>query len=135
MKKKRVQIGDVVLIPAKDNYVPGKVVYVSKYFKNVILLGLYRKLIKGKIMPKTLPGAFFKLVYTSQEPILKGRWEVVGNESPMLSQAGLTKRIVGGEVWIDDECIAPATDADFKSLPKMSVWGAGLVEDEVAELL
>ncbi len=133
--KKKSDIGDIILIPAGDRYVLAKVLYVSKWYKNLILLGLSKESIAERRMPSDMPTRFVDLIYTSQEPIAKKRWHSVGHEPLMEGQIGLAKRIVGGEVWLDDQCLGPATDEDFKVLPRMRALGAALVENRALSLL
>ena len=134
MSKKSVQVGDVALIPVRNAFVPAKVLFLSLYFKDVILLGIYNKKLSTKEMPRELPDEFVERVYTSQEPILKGRWISVGHEPLRPKQQGLTKRIVAGEIWLEDETLGPASEIDFDSLPRMQVLGAGLVEKKAANI-
>ena len=135
MKKKAVEIGEIVLIPAGAIYVPAKVLYRSNYYTDHILLGLLKQAVPAQHMPRELSVEIAQQVYTSQEPILKGRWHSVGHQSLLPQQVGLAKRIVGGEVWFEDQCLGPATEVDFKSLPKMQGLGAALVEKRATALL
>ena len=128
MKKKEVREGEIVMIAAGECYVAAKVLYLSKWFKDLILLGLYKEPLSDLAMPASLSSKFAQMVYTSQEPILKGRWNSVGHEPLLPWQTGLAKRIVGGEVWLGDECLGAASKADFDELPRMQALGAALVE-------
>lgn len=129
MTRPRISLGDIALIPASNCYVPAKVLYLSKRYKKVILLGIYKMAIATKRMPSTLPEDFAHLVYTSQEMISEGDWFLVGNEPLRSTQHGLAKRIVAGDVWLDDEYLGAASERDLQVLPKMAVLGAGLVDD------
>jgi hypothetical protein len=134
MSKKDVKPGDVVLIPLRGKYGVGKVLYVSKRYRDVILLGIYRKAVSEESMPTSLPDVMPALVYTSQVAVQQRRWVVVGHEPLKENQQGLAKRIVGGEVWLEDEELRPATSEDARSLPRMLVLGAGLVEKRAEQL-
>jgi hypothetical protein len=132
---KHVQPGDVVLIPLDSaKFAIGKVLYLSQYFKGVILLGIYPQAIFEKTMPALLPEPMSLFVYTSKKAIQQDRWIHVGHERLRENERGLAKRIVGGEVWEDDVHLRPATREDLKCLPQMHVLGAGLVEKRTRQL-
>jgi hypothetical protein len=99
--KAKVHIGDVVLVPASGGFILAQVLYVSKRFKNVILLGMCSALTVEKKLPLELPSQFSALLYTSQEPITKGRWSVVGDMPLSDEDRALSKRIVAGDVWLN----------------------------------
>lgn len=134
MSKKTVQVGDIALIPVGNEFVPAKVLYLSSYFKNLILLGIYNKKQGSIEMPSVLSDEFVELLYTSQEPILKKRWFHVGHEALRAGQKGLAKRIVGGDIWLEDQNSGSACDLDMGTLPPMQVLGAGLVEKKAAKI-
>ena len=131
MRKKNVEVGEVALIPLEGGgFIPGKVLYLSAYFKDVILLALFPQKLDAETMPASLPDRPSLLLYTSQLPITKGRWKSVGAQGLRKNEIGIAKRIVANAVWLDDEELRPATDEDRASLPKMSVCGAGWVEED-----
>jgi hypothetical protein len=135
MKREKIAVGDVALVPTGiGRAIPAKVLYVSSYFKDVILLALYRSVVAhGTGLPE-FPDPPALLVYTSQTPILRGRWPKVGHRPVSDGERGLAKRIVAGDVWLGDECLGPASPEDTKLLPKMLVAGAGLVEKKAVSL-
>jgi hypothetical protein len=134
MSKKNVDVGDIILIPVESKFVPAKVLYLSQRYKNVILLGIYNLRTLAKEFPKTLPACFGLMVYTSQDPVLKKRWISIGHQPLLTGQDGVAKRIVAGDVWLNDQHLGAATENDRRSLPQMDVLGAGLVEKKVAAL-
>ena len=134
MKKKDVVEGDVILIPAGEQFVPAKVLYRSKYFRGVILIGLYNLLVEPQEQVEELPEKISVLLYTGRDPITAGRWPCINNFGLRASEEGHTKRIVGGEVWVEDRCEGVASDEDIKQLPKMLVKGATLVERAAEQL-
>jgi len=73
MKNKNVKAGEITLIPAGGRYVPAKVLYLSNYFKDLVLIGLYNITVEQIVIPEILPLDFAHLLYTSQQPILKRR--------------------------------------------------------------
>jgi hypothetical protein len=108
----------------------GKVLYLSHEFKNVVLLGLYDLTLAEPFLPSTWPSRFYEKVYTSQRMIQDGDWPIVGFEALKDEEKGVARRIVGGEVWLDDQELGTATKEDWAHLPKMLVAGAGLVEKD-----
>lgn len=128
MKRHCVSVGEIVLIPVEHEFVPAKVLFLSDYFKDVILLGLYPMRISSLEMPSMLPDKFRHLVYTSQAIILKQRWHSVGIESIRPSEKDLSKRVAGGEVWDEDRHLGRATKDQIQSLPQMRILGAERVE-------
>lgn len=134
MSKKNVDIGEIILIPVENEFVPAKVLYLSQRYKNVIMLGIYALRTSVKECPKTLPVSFGLMVFTSQDPVLKKRWISIGHQPLLAGQAGVAKRIVAGDVWLDDQHLGPASESDRRSLPQMEVLGAGLVEKKAASI-
>jgi hypothetical protein len=134
MKRLKVTVGDIALVPTGDGRaIPAKVIYASSYFKDVILLALYRSVAtEGEPIPTLESPAL--LIYTSQAPISKGRWPKAGYAQVNDQERHLAKRIVAGDVWLADECLGPASVEDHRTLPKMVVAGAGLVEERAASL-
>jgi hypothetical protein len=134
MSKMNLEVGEIVLIPVEHAFVAAKILYISNRYKNVILLGIYNFTTCVKECPNNLPMDFGLMLYTSQDPIRKGRWISIGREVLVSGQKGVAKRIVGGEVWRDDQHLGPASETDRRTLPQMDVLGAGLVEKKAAEL-
>lgn len=135
MTKQRVQPGHVILIPiASARYAVGQVLFVSKVFRNVILLALYDQCVTAAVMPDAL-GKVAHNLYTSRVPIQIGRWIAVGLNASHCNNPLVTQRIVGGEVWIEDTCLRPATKEDLQILPTMGVMGATLVERKALALV
>jgi hypothetical protein len=134
MSKKNVDVGEIILIPVENEFVPAKVLYLSHRYKNVILIGIYNIRQTAKECPKTLPTGFGLMVYTSQDPVLKKRWIGIGHEPLLTGQIGVAKRIVAGETWLEDQHLGPASEIDRRSLPQMDVLGAALVEKKAANV-
>lgn len=136
MANKRAKLGDIIVIPLADKvYALGKVLFLSKIFKQVMLVGVYDLILEDMEMPQTLPKNFKRLIYTGTGGVSKGRWAVIDNKSVEVSEKSLTLRIVGNSVWENDTPLRQATSKDWKSLPCMDVAGIGYVEDELRELL
>ena len=134
-KKENVQVGDIALVSVEDGVsLPIKVLYLSKRYKDVILIAIYKQRVETESMPD-LFGEPLLLVYTSQLAITRGRWKSVGNVPLADNEKGKAKRIVAGAVWIDDDEIRPATETDYRELPEMLVLGSALVEKKARQLI
>ena len=111
----KVTDGMIVSIPCNDTYSIGKVLYTSQYFKNVMLLKIFRTSFENKPdyneSIKTEP---FELFYTGTNLIKIGIWENIAIEKVSSEEKAQNKRIVGGDVWLADECLSAATDNDLK---------------------
>jgi hypothetical protein len=134
VKRRALDVGDIVLIPAGKVCVPAKVLYRSNYFKDLVLLGLYAVAARLGEVPSEPLSRPAVLVYTSQQPALKGRWVLDGRQPLSEDERGRARRIVGGDVWLNDECLGPASEAEMKQLPRMQALGAALVEKKAASL-
>ncbi|WP_137940096.1 hypothetical protein [Chitinivorax sp. B] len=133
--KKNISVGMVIGIPVSGGSVVGKVLYVSEYFKDLILLGVCKILTERDVMPQILPDEFDLYLYTTQDPIRKGKWAELGFDALRESQKGKALRIVADEVWLDDECIRKVSAEDRVELPKMLALGSILVEKKAAKLV
>ena len=135
MRRKAVCPGDIAMIPiGKDRFVPARVVYLSMYFKDIVLLELYLPVQHAACLPDVVLNKPQLLVYTSQESITTGEWTCVGRTATTGAEVKMSRRIVAGAVWEGDVEIAPATDEDYRRLPEMRVMGAGLVEKKAREI-
>lgn len=128
-------VGAYLAIPAGDKPLLAKVIFASNYFRNVIALKLFR----GSSAEEPLDFARiedlpFEVHYTGAQPIRSKRWNLVGKGNISNLERELTRRTSGGEVWVEDNHLGPATAADRQNLPEMSVKGAGLIEKLAANL-
>ena len=124
-----MKIGDVVEIFESDSLkVTGKVLYISSVYKKIILLGLYAP-------NRDLQSDPDHLVYTSSDSIVKGRWKIIEGSELCASQEGLALRIVGGNVYLNDQILRTATDSDYESLAQMDVDSPVLVESSAEQML
>jgi len=137
LSKKQVELGGLYAIPGVDKFGLAKVIYVSKYFRDVILIRLYKEAYAslddmGQESPTQ--DADSVLYYTGGGAIKAGSWRYLGGQPVSEKERALTKRIVGGGVWIEDNHIGPAADADMSNLKQMSVHAYKLVEKAVSRL-
>jgi hypothetical protein len=130
--------GDVFLVPiGRRQYCPVKVLYVSEYFKNVMLVGAYKAIVDAKVMPQRLPRSFGATIYSVVRGAEKdGKWIKVGTKPVLAREKRLSTRIVGGDVWVEDTCLGPPSLEERKTLPRMRIClGFDGVKDDIKEML
>lgn len=137
MSKKQVELGGLYAIPSVGKFGLAKVIYVPKDFRNVILLRLYQESYTelndiGQEPP--IEDADSVLYYTGDGAIKSGGWSYLGIQPVSDKERALTKRIIGGGVWVEDSYLGPASDADISNLKQMSVYPYKLVEKAVSRL-
>lgn len=124
--------GSLVTIPTEGGVGVAKVIFLSEYFADTICLKLYQKRLPeaASITLADFAGPF-DLYYTSLDGFKKKRWTIVANEPVSDDEKVLTRRTAGGEVWVEDTHLGPASDADLAGLPKELVHGYRLIEKYV----
>ena len=132
--KKHTAEGDVIALRLPDRLFLGKVIFVSTVFRDVILLALFRADTLGYDQPLSSREPDL-LIYTSKKCIGATGWERVGFEPVSSSERQRSRRIVGGEVWLADEELGQASATDWKTLPRMDVFGCTAVEARLQEKL
>lgn len=124
--------GRLITIPTEDGVGLAKVIFLSEYVAEMICLKLYKKrLPEGVSIASSDFVGPFDLCYTSLDGCKKKRWETVANEPVSDDEKALTRRTAGGEVWVEDTHLGPASDADLAGLPKELVHGYRLIEKYV----
>lgn len=131
----KLNVGDMIAIPSGDRVGLAKVIYSSDFFRGVLLIRLYRETYQNSEM-KEFPAvdAESDLYYTSSDPVKEGRWMRVGFQPISDAERMLSKRTVGGDVWIGDEHMGPASEQDLEVLPKMLTYGYRLIEKAIARI-
>lgn len=129
--KKNIE-GSLVTIPTEGGVGVAKVIFLSEYFAETICLKVYKKRLpdNGSIGLSDFSGPF-DLYYSSLDGFKRKHWSIVANEPISDDEKGLTRRTSGGELWVEDTHLGPATEADLAALPKMLVHGGGLIEKYV----
>lgn len=126
-RKKDLSIGTIITIPTGGISIPACVLFVSAYWKDVILLGApCDPLIDTSSVP-SLAARLRILTYASQTSIHVGRWPIVG-AAQLPDTEPFTTRIVADSVWVADRILRPTTPDDHDHLPVMRVAGEGAVE-------
>lgn len=131
----KIEAGTIISIPIDDSLAIGKILYVSSYFKRTMLLKVYIALVdQGSDYHAVIDSQAFELFYTGTVLAEKGKWPSLGFENLTEEELHCSKRIVGGDVWLLDECLGPATDHEFSTVPKMRVYNVNAIEQKVALL-
>lgn len=133
MKVKMTE-GAIVTIPLDGGHVICKVLYLSSYFKNTALFKVFtKKLESDEGYENLLASPDFKLFYLGTKLIKNGRWPILGVEPISPAELECNRRIVGGDVWLADECLGSASDDQLKNLPKMKVYNVSYIEQKASK--
>jgi hypothetical protein len=126
--------GDVVDIPLPSGkLVRGWIIYASSYFKDAIgLLTYAAKSRDAAELPHLEPMG--QTIYTSALAAAHHGWKVVGYCDVDENTMKRTTRIVGGQVFMGDNCVRQAAPADQHELPKMLAKGMIVVHRELEEM-
>lgn len=137
MGKVKVRCGDVVAIPAGGGRrIAAKVLFLSKRNKDVALFALTDREVDAQQGISAVSWADYKLfLYSSAVPVNRGDWHIVGYLPLSEEEAGASRRVVGGELWVGDEYLGPASPVDSTELPQMDVLGLRLLERMAERLL
>lgn len=119
--------GSIIAIPSGETSIPACVLFVSAYWKDVILLGAPYEPHVDTLSLRSLAARLRILMYSSQASIHAGRWPVVGAVQ-ILDPEPFTTRIVADSVWVADRILRPTAPDDYDCLPVMRVAGEGAVE-------
>jgi len=130
----KIKEGDIFFIPSSNKFGLAKVIFCSKYFKDVILIKLYCDSYEEPKLRNTLNNDEYVLYYTGKDSARKGKWLNAGFEEVSDYERKLSKRIVGGDVWEEDNHIGPASENELSSIKKMQTYGYRLIEEAVTKL-
>jgi hypothetical protein len=111
--------------------VPG--VYLSTHFKNAIgftVYGVKRQLDSTDIDSMLVNHSV--VLYTNVIAAVHYGWRVLVHGEITEQDRLLTKRIVGGEVWIGDKRLREASSKEDNELPRMLVGGMPVVYRQIA---
>jgi hypothetical protein len=135
MKKQKVALGEIILIPISGGFVQAKILFLSKRDKDVMLLGIYTYSLDMKQYAVPVVGDFAATYYASKQAILKGKWSSTGIIEPLSeTEHQLSKRVDAGNLWLENQYLGPATHEDERTFPQMDVYGSALLEKKVALL-
>lgn len=134
-RKSETKLGNVYAIPGGGKFALGKIVFASEYFKDVILIRLFEKsFLSLTELPSEMDSLSSRQMFTGAESIKKGGWKIVGNAPVSDAEKAMSRRIVGGDVWVEDDHLGPASEQDIASLKNMDIYGYRLIEKAVARL-
>ena len=126
-----VHEGDLVEIPLPDGRTAiGWILHISKLFKSMIgfvvfgIKGQVREDVEhdleiGDLSSMKVLGPF----YTNEDAITHYGWMTFANHKISPGKRQLTKRLVGSNVYVGDECIREATLPDQSTLKPMLSMG------------
>ncbi|MBX3625342.1 MAG: hypothetical protein KF892_10045 [Rhizobacter sp.] len=133
-KRPSVELGGIYAIPGGGHYAFAKVIYMSEYFKDVLLVRMYERAFPSIDVPSSLEDVHSRGIYAGIDSVKKGAWVLAGSAPVTDADRALTRRVVGGDVWVEDVHIGPASDEELRALPNMDVYGYRLIEKAVARL-
>jgi len=123
--------GDVFGLPLADgSEALCRVLFKSQYFRNVILIGIYGRLSERDPIAQVQSAEPFTKMYASCESLDNGEWRYLANLPVSEHERHLSKRIVGGDVWLGDEKLGPTSEGT-QTLPQMDVHGDHILQRKV----
>jgi hypothetical protein len=135
VKKTRFKRGDVLRRDLDGGAVAVvRVVYVSSYFKQLVLVSLFdgANVREPSDVLSQRPVAQF---FTGRDSLQEEEgWEQIGSTPPSVTDRASSRRILAGDVWVEDECLGPAEGADL-SLPNMLVYGSRILRKKMTDAL
>ncbi len=136
MSRFKLPTGTIVLIPYESTFAIAKVLYVSKYFKNVALFKVFSKRITdaNEYTFRLSDVDDYELIYAGVDLIKKKKWEIINREPLSDFELLESKRIVAGDIWVEDKCLGSASDKELKEFPKMRVLNFKFVELKISKL-
>jgi hypothetical protein len=127
--------GRLVTIPTEAGIGLAKVLFCPAREKNAALFKIFEKVLpRDASITEADFGGPYELRYARLQALKLESWSIFYDQGVDADEHELTHRTSGGDVWIGDEHIGPATEADERSLPKMLIYGEGLIEKFVSGL-
>ena len=121
MKQRAVQ-GDIIAIPIGDTWIIVKVVFVSKHFKDIMMILVLRHA-RSPSLDEENTTILSGIYYTACYGFDKLGWKVIGRSPVAVIELEKTMRIIDGQVWKEDEVLRIATADDRSKLNMMLVSG------------
>lgn len=129
-----VKHGDLFELPlASGSRALCRIAFKSGYFRNVVLIGV--RGITGAGDPKEQskgPPVFS--IYGSSASLRSGKWVFLQRTAQRQEDAELSKRLVAGDIWIENQCLGPAASGSH-GVPEMDVYGDGVLARKVQHVL
>jgi hypothetical protein len=126
-----LNVGDIFIIPFKDKYIIGKILWISKRTKNVFSFIIFSKLfddinnININSLNETnakikLFTGYVEVFYTSVKIFEDKNWKIIGNsELTDIENTKLQFHNVGGNLYKGDEYIKALNKEELIIYPKM----------------
>ena len=135
MTRQRVKAGEVFAVPLPDGEVAiCRVLYTSSYFRNVMLIAVHGATADDSHYQQQIANPAVTHFYCSSESFAKGNWRLLASTAVTAEDRATSKRIVAGDVWIEDQHMGPAGVADA-GLPQMDVYGERILSRKLHDLL
>lgn len=129
---RRVKEGDFYIVPTnEETSILCRVLYKSNYFKHVALVVSYGVYNEKQSLSEQSPVS--SPLYTTVQPKNIATWQFLENTLISETELLLSKRIVGGEVWLGDECLGTPTKQEEKILQQMEVYGDRIFLNEITK--
>lgn len=133
------QEGDIVEIPLPDGRIAiGWVLHVSKHFTNAvgfIVFGVKGRESEDVIYDldtgKPLSTRILGPCYTHIEAMRHYGWKVFAHQPISDSKRQLTRRQVGENVYVGDECLGTAEELGESNLKQMQTMGMPIIYKEI----
>ncbi|OYP37608.1 hypothetical protein [Rhodopirellula sp. MGV] len=118
--------GDVIAVPINGVWALGRVIFVSKYFKEIMLIEFRGPFSSDAADWHT--GRPLVSVYTAAASFERRGWKKVGTAGVGDAELKKSIRVVANEVWEQDVFLRKATANDKQQIPMMLVDGFIRVE-------
>jgi hypothetical protein len=128
--------GNIVKIPLSNHeFALGKVIHISHVFKYCVIIGIYGFKYTNQNISE-LPQEYIEIISTSIEAFnKKWKWEIIGNAPISLEDKEKTKRIIAGDIWIEDSLLRKAEEIDYITIRKEIALGISLAQIRIEEKL
>lgn len=134
MKQIEVNAGDLICIPADVGFGLAKVLFRSEVHIDIVRLGIFRLAVNSPGIPDHLPSDFALVLFTSCQPIKRNLWPKIGNVGVNEAERELSRYVIQGELYFEDQFLGSASPEQRKSLPRMTVWHVAYVQEQVKKI-
>src|SRR5262245_49534458 len=112
---KTVALGDIVAIRLKaKHYALGKIVFLSKKVKGLLVLLVFNKVFSDPSLPEKCPKRYLPPIWTGIPYIKEGRWTKIGSAPLTKEDEDSSMYAVVGSVTHGDKHLRKPTRDDFK---------------------
>jgi hypothetical protein len=134
--KERVLLGDVIAIRlAPKAFAIGKVTFIAKKVKGLIVLHVFDKVFDSAEMPTKAPAKFVRPVWTGTAYIENGRWKKLGNLPLTKADEESSIYVTGTSLTHGETFLRKSNEADFEVCHAKVVSPMGMVESKLRKKL